>query len=100
MAYDREVLKNILKSIPKGRVTRHGLIGESMGTIGRAVAPFICNHKNDTERFRVVLKYGKFPHPKDKKDCSKRAKQLRSEGLEISKDNLRVIIKIEDMWKP
>lgn len=100
MAYDRKKLEAILDSIPKGKVTRHGLIAEYFGTTARAVAPAICRYKKGNGILRVVKKGGYFPHLDDENDCSMRAKFFKSEGLKVSDDKRRVIINEEDMWKP
>ncbi|MEA1994617.1 MAG: hypothetical protein U9N18_00460 [Campylobacterota bacterium] len=92
-------LEGILNSIPKGKVTRPGLLAKFLGTTARAVAPAICAYQG-VGRLRVVLKGGHFPHLDNDADCSKRAKFLELEGLKISGDKRRVIVSEKDMWKP
>lgn len=99
MPYDRKKLERMLDNIPKGKVTRPGLLAEAFGTTARAVAPAICLYKGEG-RFRVVLKGGKFPHPDDNDDCKRRVQFFESEGLKISDNKCRVIISEEDMWRP
>jgi alkylated DNA nucleotide flippase Atl1 len=99
MAYNRNILEQMLDQIPVGRVTRHGLIGEAMQTTGRAVAPSICR-SGSPGRIRVVFKGGWFPHQDDLDDCIERAKILEREGVLISADRRRVLVKEEEMWKP
>ena len=94
-----EEFEIMLNNIPKGKVTRPGLLADALGTTARAVAKAICLYKWE-KRVRVVLKGGKFPHPDNNDDCLKRAQFLESEGLKISDDKRRVIISEEDMWRP
>lgn len=99
MVYDRKKLEEILDSIPKDKVTTHGLLAKSLGTTPRAVAQAICAYKGDG-RLRVVKKDGYFPHPDDDDDCSMRAQFLETGGLKTSDDKRRVVISEEELWKP
>ena len=99
MAYNRQVLERMLSQIPRGRVTRHGLLAAALGTTPRAVAPAVCR-SHAPGQIRVLLKGGWFPHQDDLDDCRKRARVLESEGLPISEDSRRVLVTEEDMWRP
>ncbi len=99
MPYSREILEELLEKIPKGKVTTHKLLGKFLDTTARAVSPAICRHRGKG-KIRVVMKGGYFPHPGKNDDCFKRAELLKSEGLDISEDNRRVIIKEGDIWQP
>jgi len=99
MAYNRKILEELLERIPKGQVTTHTLLGEFFDTTPRAVAQAVCRHKGEGN-LKVVMKDGSFPHPNSEDDCLKRAKLLRFEGLNVSGDNRRVILKSDDIWKP
>jgi alkylated DNA nucleotide flippase Atl1 len=99
MAYDRLALEQMLTQIPRGRVTRHGLLAAALGTTPRAVAPAVCRSTLQ-ERFRVVMKGGWFPHQDDLEDCRRRARMLEKEGLPISNDKRRVLVTDADMWRP
>ena len=99
MAYDRQVLEQMLHRIPVGQVTRHGLLAAAIGTTPRAVAPAVCRFTGPG-RLRVVLKGGWFPHQNAFEDCLERALVLESEGVPISKDRRRVLVAEEDMWRP
>ena len=99
MAHDRQALERMLTQIPEGRVTRHGLLAAALGTTPRAVAPAVCR-SNARGRLRVLLKGGWFPHQDDLDDCKERAQILENEGLPISDDRRRVLVRAEDMWRP
>jgi len=99
MAYNRQVLEQMLSRIPVGRVTRHGLLAAAMGTTPRAVAPAVCR-STDYGRIRVVLKGGWFPHQDDFEDCLERALILEREGVPISENRRRVLVAEKDMWRP
>jgi len=99
MAYDREKLEKMIDNIPKGKVTRHGLLAKALGTTPRAVAPAVCASKGKGQ-LRVVKKGGWLPHPYDDADRLMRARFLKAEGLKISSDNRRVIVNEHDMWAP
>ena len=99
MAYDRKKLEKMIDNIPKGKVTRHGLLAKALGATPRAVAPAVCASKSNGQ-MRVVKKGGWLPHPDDAADCLKRAQFLKAEGLKMSGDNRRVIVDEHDMWTP
>ena len=99
MAYDRKKLEKMIDNIPKGKVTRHGLLAKALGTTPRAVSPAVCASKGKG-RLRVVKKGGWLPHPNDAADCLMRARFLKAEGLKMSCDNRRVIVNEHDMWVP
>ncbi len=99
MTYDRKALERMLAHIPRGRVTRHGLLAAALGTTPRAVAPAVCRSEGPG-RIRVVMKGGWFPHQDDLEDCKKRARILEGEGVRISNDRRRVLVSEEAMWRP
>lgn len=99
MTYDIKKLEKMIDNIPKGKVTRHGLLAKALGTILRAVAPAVCASKSKGQ-MRVVKKGGWLPHPDNDADCLKRAQFLKAEGLKMSGDNRQVIVDEHDMRTP
>ena len=99
MSYDRQALETLLQQIPRGRVTRHGMLAAALGTTPRAVAPAVCRSKCPG-RIRVVMKNGWLPHQDDIEDCKERARFLENEGVRISDDRRRVLVSEEEMWTP
>ena len=99
MPYDRAMLERLLDTIPRGRVTTHGILARALGTRPRAVAPAVC-HSQSAGRIRVVLQGGKLPHQDDLDDCRDRARQLEAEGIPVSDDRRRVLVTEAEMWTP
>jgi len=99
MDCDRDKLEQLLSQIPRGRVTRHGILARELGTIPRAVARIVCR-SNCQQRIRVVMKGGLFPHQDNIEDCKERARILESEGLNITSDRRGVCVTEDEMWKP
>ena len=105
MTYNKSEVHQIVKRIPKGKITIPSLIAEALGAPEsvRAVGQEACKCEAPWV-YRVILKCpGKnwcFPHPDNKADCEKRATFLEEEGIEISLDRKKILDAEKYLWNP
>ncbi len=105
MTYNKNEVHQIVKRIPKGKITIPSLIAKSLGVPQsvKAIGQEVCRCEPPWV-YKVILKgTGKnwnLPHPEDKSDCEKRTSFLEGEGIEISSDKKKVLNAERFLWDP